>query len=434
MPPALSVNGHMNGQLRKIMAYGDGTKPYLRSDGRWVARFDVGYTEKGTRRRKTVTGSTEAECKRRLRDAVREYRSAGTTLDQKITVKRYVDKWLANYQAIARPRTYDTDSGFLRKWVVPTVGNKQLSTLTADDMRKIDRAVLAAGRSPTTAHNVGALFRRVLKNAVQEGYRVPEAARLTDTTAVAESDRIALTQADAITILIASMRKDLWPELPADASRDSRTRRRLALERDPSRWIAYLLQGMRQGEALGLTWDKIDFDSETITVDQQLQRIPTASAKPTGSRAKHVAGQYWLTDVKTVSGRRVQPMVPMLRDALREWREAAPESPHNLVWPRASGGPMSRSDDLAAWKGLQEAAGVSRSDRLYVGHEARHTTASLLLALGVPDDVRVQILGHSSVASTHRYTHTDLTQARDALQKLSEALQPAPALRQLDSH
>ena len=59
-------------------------------------------------------------------------------------------------------------------------------------------------------------------------------------------------------------------------------------------------------------------------------------------------------------------------------------------------------------------AGIEDTD-LY---SARHTTASILLALGVPEDVRMAIMGHSIYATTMQYTDVDLSQARKAIESL----------------
>ena len=52
-----------------------------------------------------------------------------------------------------------------------------------------------------------------------------------------------------------------------------------------SRWVAALLQGMRQGECLGLTWDAVDFDTEALDVSWQLQALPYVdrATNPVGS-------------------------------------------------------------------------------------------------------------------------------------------------------
>lgn len=116
------------------------------------------------------------------------------------------------------------------------------------------------------------------------------------------------------------------------------------------------------------------------------------------------------------------PLVPWMVTALSQWREVAPESP--LVWPRPDGKPRTDKMDLADWHALQERAGVRHpSGRYYHGHEARHTTATLLMALGVDTQVIIAIMGHSSVLSTRAYQHTDLQMMRTALDGMAERLQ-----------
>ena len=96
---------------------------------------------------------------------------------------------------------------------------------------------------------------------------------------------------------------------------------------------------------------------------------------------------------KTAKGQRIVPMVPWMASALESWRQAAPASPHQLVWSRPDGRPLTARTDTAAWKALQVEAGVAGPGRAYYGHEARHTTATLLLEAGVDPQVVQAILG-----------------------------------------
>jgi integrase len=51
-------------------------------------------------------------------------------------------------------------------------------------------------------------------------------------------------------------------------------------------------------------------------------------------------------------------------------------------------------------------------------HELRHSTATLLAALGVPETVRADILGHRTRAMTRRYTHLSVEQMREGLGRM----------------
>lgn len=83
------------------------------------------------------------------------------------------------------------------------------------------------------------------------------------------------------------------------------------------------------------------------------------------------------------------------RRAGQEWRDSG------YVFTSPFGWPLVPSTDYDAWKLLLSDAKV-RDGRL---HDARHTAATVLLILGVPERVVMQIMGWSSTAMAARYQH-----------------------------
>lgn len=65
---------------------------------------------------------------------------------------------------------------------------------------------------------------------------------------------------------------------------------------------------------------------------------------------------------------------------------------------------------------------TGRSVRTARVHDARHTAATLLLEQGIGIRVIQQILGHSQLSQTQRYTHVTATFSQDAADRMSEAL------------
>ena len=85
-------------------------------------------------------------------------------------------------------------------------------------------------------------------------------------------------------------------------------------------------------------------------------------------------------------------------------------SGHAAVDPRA---------DHRAWRQLLTAAGV-RQAKL---HDARHTAATVMLSLGVPARVAMQVLGHSQISLTlGTYSHVVPELADEAAERVREAL------------
>ena len=66
-------------------------------------------------------------------------------------------------------------------------------------------------------------------------------------------------------------------------------------------------------------------------------------------------------------------------------------------------------------KRLLKEAGLPK----FTPHALRHSTATYLLAAGVPDRVVMEILGHSSITMTTRYEHIMSTMLADAAERLS---------------
>lgn len=397
------------GPLSKRRDAGSGSLYWRESDQRWVGVIEAGFTRTGTRRRITVARKTKAEATAALRAKLREAALHGPlATSERTTVKAYADDWLARQRERLRPKTSTNYATQVGRWIIPTIGHKHLAKLTPGDVRSVASAIRQADRSTSTARHVHTVLTKLLRDAIADGHRVPERLLYLDAPARAVNDRDAIAPADARAILLAAA------ELT-----------------DGSRWVAALLQGMRQGECLGLTWPAIDLDAATIDVSWQLQALPyrekyrAASGLriPDGYEYRQLDGALCLVRPKTARGRRIIPMTPWMAAALRQWRDAAPASPHALVWPRPDGRPQVAAGDLATWKALQDKADVRHpAGRHYHLHEARHTTATLLMSAGIDASVVTAILGHSSIVTSRGYMHANQEMARQALSAVADRL------------
>jgi site-specific recombinase XerD len=91
---------------------------------------------------------------------------------------------------------------------------------------------------------------------------------------------------------------------------------------------------------------------------------------------------------------------------------------HDLVFCQPNGRPIDPRRDWDEWRALLDKAGV-RHMRV---HDGRHTAGTLLLEQGVHVRAVQQILGHSDVRTTQRYTHVADAVTRDAAQRIGAAL------------
>ncbi len=390
--------------------YGSGSIYQRQSDGRWVGTYDAGVTRSGGRRRPTVTGKSRAEVQRKLRDKMLEVEKAKPQASGRMTVKLWAKEWLDITERTLRPKTWGTNRGAIRNWIVPTIGNVRLTDVGPRDIRAVATSQRNRGIAASSILRTQRVLIKMLRDAVEDGHTVPASVFAIKAPGKGTSDRQALEVQEALAML-------------AEAS---------GLPHG-SRWAVAFLQGMRQGECLGLTWDSCDFERDLITVDWQLQALPYVDRKdkslgfriPDDYEARHLTGAFHLVRPKSQRGLRVIPMVPWIRSALLAWREVAPPSPYGLVWPNLDGSPTDKGDDLDEWKGLQGAAGAvgHPGGRYYHTHEARHTTATLLMEAGVPEVVIIAILGHSSIVTSRGYMHANQSAAREAMETIAARLE-----------
>jgi hypothetical protein len=87
---------------------------------------------------------------------------------------------------------------------------------------------------------------------------------------------------------------------------------------------------------------------------------------------------------------------------------------YDLVFATRRGGPIAWTEDWRSWKAILRQAQV-RDARV---HDARHTAASLLIEQDVHIRVVQEVLGHTSVTTTERYTHVATLQMKDASERI----------------
>lgn len=162
-------------------------------------------------------------------------------------------------------------------------------------------------------------------------------------------------------------------------------------DKDIKRMIKVLLfTGLRSGECLGLSWDDINFDEMTISVEHNLA---------------DVAGKHYLTTPKTKSSIRVIGMSEALADIFREQKkyddqliEALGDSfaEPKMVFTSASGNFRDRSSLGSSFKRLLKG---SEFEFLTL-HQLRHCNATLLLNSGVDLKIVSEHLGHCDIGVT----------------------------------
>lgn len=218
-----------------------------------------------------------------------------------------------------------------------------------------------------------------------------------------------------------AVKMDLIPFNPADKVERPKKQRYIAdyyrqeelerlLEASKDHPYSLLIQmtafyGLRRSEALGLKWDAIDFERDTITI----KHIVT-NAKIDGKCEIVCADR-----TKTKSSLRSLPLVSNIREKLLALREQQKENRRvcgncyskkydGYVFVDAMGNILNPRSVTANFSKLLEQNGL-RHIRF---HDLRHSCASLLLANDVPLKQIQEWLGHSDIGTTANiYSHLD---------------------------
>lgn len=399
-----------------IREKGTGSIFQREQDGMWVARLEL--PSDGTkRRRKTIVRKNKADVIAALREAKKDLERAGDLATSSPTLEQWMNQWLDRIAAPRlKPNTLVAYRGSVTRYIVPSIGNVRLDKLTPQHVRKM-HDYARQGRSSTTALQAHRVLAKALTDAEREGRVTRNVAGLVDAPAKAHAVRDALDADQARTLLVSTAGDPLHAAM----------------------WSVALLAGLRQGERLGLTRDAVDLDTGMLTVSWQLQRLKwehgcdaTCGKKragscpqrkvdiPAGQEAHQIHGGLWHLRPKSRAGWRQVPIAPLLHEVLTRYLNDHQPGDRGLIFTRPDGHPIDPSDDTAAWDQSLRDAGLPD----VVLHSARHTTATLLHALGADEQTRMQILGHSSATVTAGYTHIANSITADYMGRLGDLLRP----------
>lgn len=357
---------------RKKNAQGAGTIR-KRTDGRWEARFTTGFDPvTGKQVQKSIYGKTQKEVRERLSQIIAEL-DAGTYLEpSKETVGQWLDAWLETYVTYSvKPYTVDSYRRVCANYLSPALGRIPLSALTAPQIQKFYNSLLMERKlNPKTVRNIHGILHRALHQAVRLGMIRSNPTDLCD--------------------LPKTRRKEIQPLEQKDISAFL-----TALEGHPFELLykVTLFSGMRQGEVLGLTWDCVDFDHNTLYVNKQLQKVPKAG------------GPYILVPTKNSRSRvvtaaaSVMSLLKRQRARQTEMRLLAGQgwaNELNLVFTNELGGHLVHEIVRRRFKDV--AAAIGRPSVRF--HDLRHTYAMVSIESG--DDIKTvqSNLGHATAAFT----------------------------------
>ncbi|MEW2548891.1 site-specific integrase [Streptomyces sp. NPDC047002] len=404
------VTGKRSNGEGSIYPYKNGYAAYV-----WVTKPD------GKRARKYVYGKTREDVHDKWVSLHAEAKK-GPVATRHRTVAAFLTYWLDSIvKPDLAPLSYVSYEGYMRLYIVPSLGAKRLDKLTVRDVREwltklaTTCQCCAQGKDVRRAPArrrccaVGECCQSFPSRRVVQGSR--DALRAALTHAVTEEE-IGKNVA-ALVKVPKPRRRRIKPWSVAEAGRfltDAAARGDHLF----AAWVLVLTLGLRRGEVLGLTWKSIDFEAGELYVDHQIQRA--------GRQILH-------RETKTEDSDDFLPLPALCIKALRMRRaqqlgdrKAAGDlwqDVHGLIFTTKYGTPIEPGNLTRMFALRARRAGL----RVIPLRNTRHTVAALLVALGVHPKIAQRILRHSQIAMTMEvYAAASDEDVRAAIGKLSSAM------------
>ena len=317
----------------------------------------------------------------------------GTYIDPdagRVTLADFAATWSARMGPTWRASTAAGIANSLDKHILPVLGRRPVAGLRKGDVEALCASLALA---PSTVANVHQHLSQLLAGAVEDGLIARNPATR------ARLPKLEASKAQPVPLEIVEAIRAGLPD-----------------------WMAVAVPigmgaGLRQGEASGLTVDRIDFLRRTLRVDRQLV-------------CRHVPGPV-LAPPKTSSSYRTIPLATFLLDGLADHLRRYPAAPGELVLRSPAGLPLDADRFGHQWRRACRGAGVPGLRY----HDLRHTFASTLLSRGVSVKAVADWLGHASPTITlATYAHLMPADEEVARAVLDAALAPASAECAPDVH
>lgn len=266
---------------------------------------------------------------------------------------------------VHRPTTREQVASHLRNHMLPAFGQRSLGSIRTIEVQGFIRQLDAKGLSPNTIEVIYRYFAAILLAAVR--------------------DRL-IPMSPCIHIKLP--RRSPRHVTPLDVTIVHSLGYAM-----PPRWRAAVLlaagTGLRQGEVLGLTADRVDLLRRELRIDRQL--VTLSSGPPT------------LAPPKTESSVRTVPLPDSVLDALAAHLSEFPTlGADGLLFTTPDGEPIRRQRFIEAFKRATREVGVVDCGF----HDLRHTYASLLIRAGTSVKTVQARLGHASAVETlQTYAH-----------------------------
>ncbi len=359
-----------------------GENIFRRKDGRWEARYIVGYTEQGKAKYRSIYAKTYVEVKSKLQACILELESNVVTTN--IIFTEVAKQWLAKIKLEVKESTYAHYYQTVCKHLNTSLGGMQVKKINS---KMINNFFNALTLSSKTISDICVITKQIFQYALSEKY-IPK-----------------LPQFPTI--------KTLQTEIKIFTEYEQKKLEKYLFENLNFLNLSILITlytGIRIGELCALKKEDFDFLNNTLSINKTMQRIKNLN-KDVQGKTKVI-----IDKPKTPKSCRVIPIPIFLIELTKKYYSCLPNTFYILTGTKDYIEPR-----LLEYKFAKILKDLYIKN--YKFHTLRHTFATNCVKNAVDIKTLSELLGHSSVKITlERYVHSDLNLKKRELEKLSSPI------------
>lgn len=352
--------------------------------GLWEYRIFTGRNPAtGKPMQKSIYGNTQAEAVKKAKAYMHDIDNGALVAPAKVTVAAWLDTWVKDYTSNLKPRTVALYKGCIENNIKPALGAVKLQSLNRAQVQAFINGLQV---SPKTTKNIHGVLSVALSRAVT-------------------LDLLRLNPAHDV--VLPRVQK---PQLEVlEYAKLQEFLQAIGGHRLEYLFITTLFTGLRQAEVIGLTWDCVNFENQTVHVYRQLQIINKV---------------YMFTSLKNDKPRTItvaQYVVDILalqKSRQEDWQRKAGvawDNKEDFVFSNELGKHITQTMVYKDFKAVTASIGLPALRF----HDLRHSFAVISLHSG--DDIKTvqDNLGHHAASFTlEKYAHATERMKKDSAARM----------------